>query len=173
MTAFHNVPKDPMGEEHSLLHGVEDQQRLQGRQAGGHPRVRFPWMSYFDGNARHEPLHLAVGHHLEQGRPSGECDYFSFTCHKKGTIHLTFRDDGILRRFNLVACRGKGWLPSDYGTKQYRAMDPEEKAVVDSFEGKASYQQNRRRELFAQKQHLCIAAPAKKERDTKTVEVAD
>lgn len=114
-------------------------------------------MGYFDGNVSHDTLHEAVERSLEAGQSSGECSYFRFTCHKKGTIHLTFKDEDILRRFNLVACRGKGWLPSDYGAKQYGGLSEEEKTVVDGFEGKASYQENRKKELFQQKR-LQVAA---------------
>lgn len=32
-----------------------------------------------------------------------------------------------------------GWLPPAYGRKTYRKMNEEERAVVDSFEGEASY----------------------------------
>lgn len=34
----------------------------------------------------------------------------------------------------------KRWLPPGYGKKTYQQMDPEEKAVIDEFEGAESYQ---------------------------------
>jgi len=60
--------------------------------------------------------------------------YFTCTVHKKGTIHLTFRDPDILRRFNVVACKGKNWLPEDYGARKFSQLTPEEREVVTSFE---------------------------------------
>jgi hypothetical protein len=75
--------------------------------------------------------------------------YFKITAHKKGTIHLTFLDDDILRRFNVVACRGKGWLPGDFGSKQFAALTHEEKAVVNSFEDAKTYNKYVNAPLFA------------------------
>lgn len=115
-------------------------------------------MAYFDGLSHHEPLDTAVEKALESGCPSGTSTYFEFRCHKKGTIHLTFRDEGILRRFNVVACRGKGWLPTDYGAREYAQLLREEKDVVDAFEGKASYATHRDKTLFAPPKRLQIAA---------------
>lgn len=59
--------------------------------------------------------------------------------YKKGTLHLTFRDESLLRRFNIIACKGKGWLPDDYGTKEYRQYSQQDKDIVDSFEGAEAY----------------------------------
>ena len=71
-----------------------------------------------------------------------DSEYFTITCYKKGTIHLVFKDDDILRRFNVAACLGKNWLPHEYGQKKYSAMSSEEKEVIDSFEGEKSYTDN-------------------------------
>ena len=59
--------------------------------------------------------------------------------YKKGTLHLTFRDDDVLRKFNIIACKAKGWLPSDYGYKSYEDYTEKDRLIVDSFEGKESY----------------------------------
>ncbi|ROL61151.1 DUF4942 domain-containing protein [Bacteroidetes/Chlorobi group bacterium ChocPot_Mid] len=37
--------------------------------------------------------------------------FFDFRVYKKGTIHLTFNDDYIYQQFNIIACKGKNWLP--------------------------------------------------------------
>lgn len=74
--------------------------------------------------------------------------YFKITVHKKGTIHLEFRDLDILRRFNVTACRGKNWLPDDYGCQKYADLTPEQAGVVDSFEGRAAYEKNRNAIMF-------------------------
>ena len=71
---------------------------------------------------------------------------------------MVFKDDDVLRRFNIVACRAKGWLPMDYGQKRYEDCDEETQAVVKSFEGIPQYNSNVKRPLFATKPLLAIAA---------------
>lgn len=68
-----------------------------------------------------------------------ELKYFTVTFYKKGTCHIVFKDEELLKKFNLYGAQKKGWLPPSYGKKTYEEMDPEEKAVVDEFEGKAEY----------------------------------
>ena len=46
----------------------------------------------------------------------------------------------LLKKFNLYACKEKGWLPYTYGTKKYSEMSKKERDIVDSFEGKSSYE---------------------------------
>lgn len=71
-----------------------------------------------------------------------ESSHFLIRVYKKGTIHLTFKDEGTLRRFNITACKEKNWLPEDYGRKKYADMNAEEKKTVSSFEGEKTYMQN-------------------------------
>lgn len=71
--------------------------------------------------------------------------YFSLTFYKKGTCHLRFHDMNILKRFNVFAARGKGWLPPSYGKSTYSEMSKDEQAVVDSFEGQVAYNETMRR----------------------------
>lgn len=40
-----------------------------------------------------------------------DSEFFEFSMFKKGTIHLRFKDMNLHERFNLIACRGKNWLP--------------------------------------------------------------
>ena len=108
-------------------------------------------MNYFDGRQHY----LSISHALEAAFERGESSkirstYFTITAYKKGTLLLAFNDENILRRFNVAACKGKGWLPHDYGTKTYRDMDPEERAVVNEFEGEKSYAENLGKPLFAE-----------------------
>ena len=56
-----------------------------------------------------------------------------------------------MRRFNVAACRGKSWLPHDYGRKHFDDMSIEEKGVTESFEGKKSYIDNLNQPVFADK----------------------
>lgn len=65
-----------------------------------------------------------------------ESEYFEIKLHKKGTCHLTFKDENILRVFNIEAGKRKGWLPCDYGSKKYSELSLEEKEIVKNFEDK-------------------------------------
>ena len=64
---------------------------------------------------------------------------------------LEKKEGDILRRFNVCATRGKGWLPQDYGTKPVHEMNPEEKEVMNNFEGEKLYTKNMSQRLFADK----------------------
>ena len=68
-----------------------------------------------------------------------ECKYFYLTFYKKGTCHITFKDEKLLKKFNLFGSQRKGWLPPCYGKKVYQDMTEEEKSVIDEFEGEKSY----------------------------------
>lgn len=65
--------------------------------------------------------------------------YFNVTFYKKGTCHITFTNDELLKKFNIFGAQHKGWLPPSYGKKTYKDMTTEEKAVVNDFEGEAEY----------------------------------
>ena len=65
--------------------------------------------------------------------------YFNVTFYKKGTCHITFTNDELLKKFNIFGAQHKGWLPPAYGKKAYQDMTTEEKAVVNDFEGEAEY----------------------------------
>lgn len=63
------------------------------------------------------------------------CKYFSVTLYKKGTMHIKFRNQELVDRFNIYCGRKKNWLPPNYGKATYTDMDAEERAVVDGFHG--------------------------------------
>lgn len=65
--------------------------------------------------------------------------YFNVTFYKKGTCHITFTNEELLKKFNIFGAQHKGWLPPSYGKKKYSDMTSEEKAVVNDFEGEAEY----------------------------------
>lgn len=69
--------------------------------------------------------------------------YFEISVFKKGTIHLIFRNEDVLRRFNIVACKGKNWLPQDYGYKPFEQLSFDEQEVMKSFEDKKTYNEKR------------------------------
>lgn len=65
--------------------------------------------------------------------------YFNVTFYKKGTCHITFTNEELLKKFNIFGAQHKGWLPPSYGKKNYQDMTTEEKAVVNEFEGEKEY----------------------------------
>ena len=65
--------------------------------------------------------------------------YFTVTFYKKGTCHIVFNNDELLKKFNIFGSQHKGWLPPSYGKKKYQDMTQEEKAVVNEFEGEKEY----------------------------------
>lgn len=65
--------------------------------------------------------------------------YFMVTFFKKGTCHIEFTNQELLHKFNLFGSQRKGWLPPSYGKEKYRDMSPEEKQVINDFEGELSY----------------------------------
>lgn len=64
-----------------------------------------------------------------------ETKYFIIDFYKKGTAHLFFKDSDLLKKFNIYGSQKKNWLPHEYGKKSYQEMTPEEKNVVDAFDG--------------------------------------
>lgn len=66
--------------------------------------------------------------------------YFTVTFYKKGTCHIEFTNEDLLKKLNIFGSQQKRWLPPGYGKKTYQQMDPQEKAVIDEFEGAESYQ---------------------------------
>ena len=41
--------------------------------------------------------------------------YFTITFYLKGTVHLVFVSQEMLRRFNIYVAKKRNYLPSDYG----------------------------------------------------------
>ena len=77
--------------------------------------------------------------------------YFTVSFYKKGTCHITFTNEELLKKFNIFGAQHKGWLPPCYGKKAYSDMTTEEKAVVNDFEGETEYKKvmnNRKYYLF-------------------------
>lgn len=70
--------------------------------------------------------------------------FFDVTFYKKGTCHITFTNDELLKKFNIFGSQKKGWLPPSYGKKRYAEMDAEEQAVIREFEGEESYDETMR-----------------------------
>jgi len=114
-------------------------------------------MNYFDSNSEY----VSILHALEQSFKDNitsnvDSTYFKITVYKKGTIHLTFKSEDIRRRFNVIACKHKKWLPDSYGKKEYPDMNVEEQSVVEEFEGRDSYNKNLNQLEFVTKTSLRI-----------------
>jgi len=53
-------------------------------------------------------------------------------------MHIKFRNQALVDRFNIYCCRKKNWLPPNYGKAAYADMTDEERAVIDGFHGDGS-----------------------------------
>lgn len=68
-----------------------------------------------------------------------ECKYFYLTFYKKGTCHITFKDDDLLLKFNIFGSQKKGWLPPKYGKENYENMEKDEQQIINEFQGEKEY----------------------------------
>ena len=100
-------------------------------------------MSYFDASNDYLSIEDALNSAFTRGQTRKiSSTYFEISVFKKGTIHIIFKDENIRRRFNITACKGKGWLPQDYGHKPYEQLSYAEKELIESFEDKKTYNKN-------------------------------
>ena len=118
-------------------------------------------LNYLDGGITQPvDLKLTLKCALDTGKTRNiHFKYFDISLYKKGTVHITFRDEQLLKRFNIYAAQNRGWLPPSYGKKKYDDMDSEEKSVIDSFQGKADYNKvmaQPNKYLFSEKQVLSL-----------------
>lgn len=91
--------------------------------------------------------------------------YFTVTFYKKGTCHIEFTNLDLLKKLNLFGSQRKGWLPPSYGKANYDDMTPEEKTVIDDFEGAAEYRKvMANREYFIQESVGLIMLEGPKEK---------
>lgn len=77
---------------------------------------------------------------LDRANKSGnfknvECKYFTLTAYKKGTLHITFKDEELLKKLNIFAGKHYNMLPPCYGTKHYKDMTKKEQETVREFDG--------------------------------------
>lgn len=97
-------------------------------------------MDYLN-DGRVEP-YMKIGNVLSNAENNGktrdiESKYFNLTFYKKGTVHITFKNADLLKKFNIFGSQKKAWLPPCYGKKHYNEMTTEEKQVIEAFEGSA------------------------------------
>lgn len=70
---------------------------------------------------------------IEHCEKNIDVGHFLIDSYKKGTIHIKYKDQNLLNQFNILAGKGKAWLPPDFGTKPYSDMTDEEKDLVKEF----------------------------------------
>jgi len=70
---------------------------------------------------------------IERCEKNIETEFFTLDSYKKGTLHITFKNQEYLDQFNILANKGKNWLPSDFGQKSYENMTEEEQVLVENF----------------------------------------
>ena len=75
----------------------------------------------------------------EQQNKKIETKYFTIDFYKKGTAHLTFKNEDLLLKFNVFAGKYYNWLPPVYGKFNYKDMDIDSKKAVDEFQGEKEY----------------------------------
>lgn len=63
-----------------------------------------------------------------------ETTYFYLDFYKKGTCHITFKDQDLLFKFNVFGSQKKGWLPFGYGKKDKKKFNQDEVNVVETFQ---------------------------------------
>lgn len=67
-----------------------------------------------------------------------EMRYFTLTFYKKGTMHIFFKDEQLLKKLNIFGGKNKNMLPLSYGKKHYKDMTEREQSVVMEFDGSES-----------------------------------
>lgn len=65
--------------------------------------------------------------------------YFDVEVKKKGTIHIKWKCDELVKKLTIIGCKAHGTLPNDYGSKRYDDLDEAYKKTVDEFEGRTEY----------------------------------
>lgn len=98
-------------------------------------------LNYLDGGLSYD---INLFTQISQAEKSGQTKkihlkYFDVTFYKKGTMHIEFTNEELLKKLNIFGSQQKRWLPPAYGKKTYAQMDAEERAIVDSFEGAEEY----------------------------------
>jgi hypothetical protein len=63
-----------------------------------------------------------------------DAEFFYLDVYKKGTIHVKYKDENLLRKFNILAGKGKNWIPDSFMTRKYSDMSEKEKDLVKEFD---------------------------------------
>lgn len=70
---------------------------------------------------------------LENYERNIDTPFFKLSSYKKNTLHIKFKDEKYLQQFNVLASKGKNWLPDSFGKKTYSDMTEDEKQAVRNF----------------------------------------
>lgn len=94
-------------------------------------------MSYLDGATSSNDTGKIVKNHLQELKITRDIDtkYFKVSVFKKGTMHIVFKDEDLLRRFNIHVGKKRNFLPMDYSNKDYKDLTQKEKEIVKDFDG--------------------------------------
>lgn len=95
----------------------------------------------------HETIRQTVSRYEREKKSTQIVEFYYFKCqfYKKGTCHITFKNENLLKKFNLYGCIHHNWLFDSYGKKPYKEMNAEEQMVVDEFEGEKAYAETYRK----------------------------
>ena len=98
-------------------------------------------LNYLDGGlTTGEDLEMRIREAEKERQPKNiRTKYFDVTFYKKGTCHIVFTNEELLKKLNIFGAQQRRWLPPGYGKKRYEDFTPEVKAVVDEFEGEKGY----------------------------------
>jgi hypothetical protein len=69
-----------------------------------------------------------------------EFNYFVASIYKKGSIHITFKEDYYKDAINLFVAKKRQWVFDGYGVECYEYLDKQKRKFVDAFQGKEVYQ---------------------------------
>ena len=113
-------------------------------------------LDFLDGGETKEIINISRWlQHYEQIQQTKNLHfkYFDVSVYKKGTIHITFTNEEVLKMLNIFGSMKKSWLPPSYAKVSYDEMDEESKAVIDEFEGKESYEK-----VFSEKERYIFSS---------------
>lgn len=116
-------------------------------------------LSFFDAVDINYDIESVIRDEFDKGNYSNiDTKYFNLRFYKKGTCHITFKDEDIIRRFNEHVGRTKNWLPPTYKEKDYKDLEKEEKEVVDSFIGEKEYEKTKKYDkILGRNQKLLVS----------------
>ncbi len=99
-------------------------------------------MTYLDGGQTEGESADSIVNNVNKKEYYGEriCfKYFDCEFKKKGTVHIFWKRDDLIKKLTIIGCKAHGSLPSNYGEKKYADLTEEEKKIVENFEGKGEY----------------------------------
>ena len=99
-------------------------------------------MTYLDGGKTEGESANDIINSINKKEYNGEkveFKYFDCEFKKKGTVHIFWKRDDLIKKLTIIGCKAHGSLPNDYGEKKYSDLTEEEKRTVNSFEGEKEY----------------------------------